>query len=56
MIESKASDPAIFSYPEKQKLGGKEYFEGILDSKDSRYSDFKKQLKKLKKENPGLEL
>ncbi|WP_342550400.1 hypothetical protein MKX57_15325 [Lysinibacillus sp. FSL M8-0216] len=56
MIESKASDSAIFSYSEKQKLGGKEYFEGMLNSNDSRYSDFKKQFKKLKKENPGLEL
>ncbi|WP_342544376.1 hypothetical protein [Lysinibacillus sp. FSL K6-4013] len=56
MIESKASDSALFSYSEKQKLGGKEYFEGMLNSNDSRYSEFKKQYKKLKKENPGLEL
>ncbi|MGE7753346.1 hypothetical protein C7B90_15250 [Lysinibacillus fusiformis] len=28
----------------------------MLNSNDSRYSDFKKQFKKLKKENPGLEL
>ncbi|MGE7912675.1 hypothetical protein [Lysinibacillus xylanilyticus] len=55
MIESKASDSARFSYSEKQKMGGNEYFQNMVNSKDPRYSDFKKQYNKLEKENPGLE-
>ncbi|MGE8000542.1 hypothetical protein ACQKOF_18045 [Lysinibacillus sp. NPDC093190] len=55
MIESKASDSARFSYSDKQKMGGKKYFQNMVDSDDLRYSDFKVQYEKLKKENPGLE-
>ncbi|MGA3599066.1 pre-toxin TG domain-containing protein, partial [Lysinibacillus agricola] len=55
MIESKASGSANFSYSANQKLGGKKYFNKMLNSKDSRYSDFEQQLEKLERENPGLE-
>lgn len=54
MIESKASDSASFSYSDKQKLGGKEYFQQMLNCDDSRYADFKEKLENLMEENPGL--
>ncbi len=55
MIESKASDSANFIYSDKQKLGGEEYFTKMLNSNDSRYSDFKEKFDEIKEENPGLE-
>ncbi len=53
MIESKASRKGEFNCSAEQKKGGKEYFENMKKG-DSRYVDFKKNVKKLKKENPGL--
>ncbi|MGG2985139.1 hypothetical protein [Brevibacillus formosus] len=47
MIESKASDSASFSYSDKQKLGGKEYFQQMLNNGDSGYADFKEKLEKI---------
>ncbi|MEK4114930.1 contractile injection system protein, VgrG/Pvc8 family [Paenibacillus sp. FSL W8-0919] len=55
IIESKASDSASFSYSDKQKQGGDKYFQDMINSDDPRYADFSKKLRKLKKENPGLE-
>ncbi|ATP40189.1 hypothetical protein CSE16_09105 [Solibacillus sp. R5-41] len=55
MIESKASDSANFTYSDKQKLGGEDYFSKMLNSNDSRYSDFREKFDELKEENPGLE-
>lgn len=55
IIESKASDSASFSYSNKQKKGGKKYFQDMVNSKDSRYASFKGNLAKLREENPGLQ-
>jgi hypothetical protein len=54
MIESKASDSASFTYSDKQKKGGDKYFQNMINSDDSRYADFSKNVRKVKKENPGL--
>jgi len=35
-------------------LGGKNYFEDMLKSKETRYADFKEKYDDLKDENPGL--
>ncbi|MCK6149679.1 contractile injection system protein, VgrG/Pvc8 family [Paenibacillus silvae] len=55
MIEAKTSEWGNFSYSTNQKLGGEGYFENMLKSKDSRYSEFNEKYDKLLKENPGLE-
>ena len=54
LIESKASDSASFTYSDKQKKGGDKYFQNMINSDDSRYADFSKNVRKVKKENPGL--
>nr|WP_226383563.1 hypothetical protein [Paenibacillus massiliensis] len=56
IIESKASDSASFSYSDKQKKGGDKYFEGMINSQDSRYDGFGDKLEELMEENPGLKL
>lgn len=55
IIESKASMWGSFSYSKAQKSGGKNYFEQMLESTDPRYAKFKEEIKKLKKQNPGLQ-
>ncbi len=54
MIESKASRKGEYGYSSQQMKGGKQYFDDMVNSKDPRYADFKKMIKKLEKENPGL--
>jgi len=54
MIEAKTSEYANFGYSSQQKLGGKNYFEDMLKSKETRYADFKEKYDDLKDENPGL--
>ncbi len=56
IIESKASDSASFSYSKKQKEGGDKYFQGMINSNDSRYAGFGDKLEELMEENPGLKL
>jgi hypothetical protein len=54
MIESKASRNGKYGYSSQQMKGRKQYFDDMVNSKDPRYADFKKMIKKLEKENPGL--
>lgn len=54
MIESKASHKGKYDYSSQQVKGGKQYFNDMVNSKDTRYANFKKAIKKLEKENPGL--
>lgn len=55
MVESKASQVGNFNYSNAQKGGGREYFEGMLNSDDPRYADFIQKIDELERKYPGLE-
>jgi len=56
MIESKASKKGKFSYSDEQKLGGKKYFENMINDGDGRYDNFEENLEELRKRYPGLQV